>query len=282
VGILASQLLRHCATCKFGISGNRRAAEGGALCACADDLLIEKQSPPTQHAMSAEEETVETPGEELEVVETPGVAADNEAARFQVMKLLAEMEALDQEKARLQAMLELDQLKSMRASMMESFSKLEAMAQAASARPTEAAATTSAAAPATSPLLDARVAAPDVPVAPAAVATRPPRQSNLESRLAQLLAEEDAGEAAARESLRRAQTGTLQMLMRSTGQQSPASGPGDSAEVLPDLAADALAEARSDFAPDQAALTDSIARMEEALRVISLQRETTAANPSGS
>jgi hypothetical protein len=234
--------------------------------------------------MSAEEETVETPGEELEVVETPGVAADNEAARFQVMKLLAEMEALDQEKARLQAMLELDQLKSMRASMMESFSKLEAMAQAASARPTEAAATTSAAAPATSPLLDARVAAPDVPVpvAPAAVATRPPRQSNLESRLAQLLAEEDAGEAAARESLRRAQTGTLQMLMRSTGQQPPASGPGDSAEVLPDLAADALAEARSDFAPDQAALTDSIARMEEALRVISLQRETTAANPSGS
>ena len=238
--------------------------------------------------MSAEEETVETPGEELMVVETPGVAADNEAARFQVMKLLAEMEALDQEKARLQAMLELDQLKSMRASMMESFSKLEAMAQAASARPTEAAATTSAAAPATSPLLDARVAAPDVPVpapvpvAPAAVATRPPRQSNLESRLAQLLAEEDAGEAAARESLRRAQTGTLQMLMRSTGQQPPASGPGDSAEVLPDLAADALAEARSDFAPDQAALTDSIARMEEALRVISLQRETTAANPSGS
>ena len=211
--------------------------------------------------------------EEVETVETPSVAADNEKAKFEVMRLLAEMEAMDQEKARLEAMLELDQLRSMRATMLESFTKLEAMAhttvKSADAMPgtvpdsleppAEAVPGSSQLAPATPP---------DVPAT-----IRPPRKSALsaaeESRLAQLLAEDGEGEADARESLHRAQTSTLQMLMGAKDKAAPVEG----AEVLPDLAADALAAARSDFSPDQTSLTESIARMEEALRAASLQRD---------
>ena len=47
------------------------------------------------------------PEHEIEVV-TPAVAADNEAARLEVMRLLAEMEAMDQQSARLHAVLEMN------------------------------------------------------------------------------------------------------------------------------------------------------------------------------
>lgn len=219
--------------------------------------------------------------EEVETVETPSVAADDAKAKFEVMRLLAELEAMDQEKARLEAMLELDQLRSMRTTMLESFSKLEAMAHTTA----DSAEVMPGATPESSqPLAEAVPGSKHPAHAPSPehahyvpTTKRPPRKSALsaaqESRLAQLLTEDGDGEAAARESLHRAQTSTLQMLMGAKGKAEPV----EVAEVLPDLAADALAAARSDFAPDQTTLTDSIARMEEALRAVSLQRDNPAA-----
>ena len=65
------------------------------------------------HRESIRNEVIMDPEHEIEVV-TPAVAADNEAARLEVMRLLAEMEAMDQQSARLHAVLEMNDVLGLR------------------------------------------------------------------------------------------------------------------------------------------------------------------------
>ena len=163
----------------------------------------------------------------MEEVATPSVAADDEAARLTVMRLLAELQEIDEHSARLNGLLE------------------------------------------TAPV-PASVAEPTPNPAASATTARQPRQSSLSAdesaRLAALLSEEGGEERKARDAIRRAQTSTLRMLSGSATSAMP------SADELPQLAAEMLAQAQEDFAPD----TSAMAQMEKELRVLTIKRDVKA------
>ena len=210
------------------------------------------------HRESIRNEVIMDPEHEIEVV-TPAVAADNEAARLEVMRLLAEMEAMDQQSARLHAVLEMNDVLGLRVGASALHSSRISSATSQSARSLPAFAVT--------------------PSPPADVAgLRQPRESSLsagdKARLAALLEEEDDGERAAQVALRHARTTTLQRLLGTGGRTADAS-----VAALPTLANEMLAKARADFSQepcDQTALTDSIRRMEEELRMLTLKRDAAA------
>jgi hypothetical protein len=226
---------------------------------------------------------------DAEVVVTPAVAAEDEAAKFEVRRLLAEMEAMDHEAARLRAILEIQQMDAMRASIAEVANNEAALAavrrvmdsiegddaalaavrraMASAAPPTiyDLEPVTAPSAESESSGVRAQTAEPPVP--------RPPRQSALsaegEAKLAALLSEDSEAERTTRERLRQAQTTTLRRMM---GAQEAEAGAGvTSVDLLPQLAA--VAQAQAAFAPDESEMASSLERMEEQLRALKLQRD---------
>lgn len=199
-----------------------------------------------------------------ETLVTPSIAREEEDdAKIQCMRLLAEMEAMDQESERLHAILELEQLKSMVIAMAD-------VAGNDSARAAVSAAARATGAVRTDPVSPESVtSALSEPSSPAVPQARLPRQTALsaedQARLDRLLAEDDGGAdedgeddedddssiGGGRDStaLLHAQTGTLRML---AGQQ---------------LAADATdQEAERDVAAE-------MSRMQAELRALQLQRD---------
>jgi len=186
---------------------------------------------------------------------TPSIAREEDGeAKLQCMRLLAEMEAMDQESERLQAILELEQLKSMVIAMADIAGNDSARAAvAAAARATDAR---------TDPVSPESVtSALSEPSSPSVPQARPRRQTALsaedQARLDRLLAEDDGDSDESnvtslggdRDALLHAQTATLRML---TSQQHAAHATHQEAER--DVAAE-------------------MARMEAELRALQLQRD---------
>ena len=201
---------------------------------------------------------------EADVVGMGGsVVEEDEAAKFEVMKLLAEMEAMDKESERLKAILELEQMKSMLVAVSAVAGDATAVAH----------------------VRGGLSASADEPVSPESVMEeanspspprpdRAPRQSNLSEiereRLGALLAEDVPREEGCSTPVRSShdQTSTLRML---TAHSQTSSGGGGG--VLPELAQQMLAEAQRAFQPDATEMAAEIARMEAELRALTLQRD---------
>ena len=188
--------------------------------------------------------------EDVEAIATPGVEADDDAARLKVQSLLAEMAKMDTLETQLKGML----------------------------RPE----TTDAPLRGPVPPRPNPVASCEPPSATVASAARPPRQSTLSAenaaRLAALLTEETEEERVAKTALRHVQTSTLRMVMGNdarTSARPPSTGP-TAADALPRVAAEMLAQARVDFEPDVSTIAESVAQMEKELRLLTLKRDAKA------
>ena len=158
----------------------------------------------------------------------------------------AEMQAIDQESHRLNAILELEEM------------KRALLASTESSGPTSGFFTSD--------------QPPSPPPPRQSMPPPPPRESELtaedQARLARLLAEDDDdGETGG---VYHAQTSTLRML---TGEApAPAPAPAGGAE-LPEEVARLLADAEHNFEPNRAALDLEVQRMEAELRALTLQRD---------
>lgn len=178
---------------------------------------------------------------EMPTIEEPSDAMSEEAAKLECERLLAEMAKMDEESERLNAFMELEQMKQ------------QLLANAG---------------------FDDPGATPTpVPDLTPSSRQRGGRQSDLsaadQARLERLLSE-DLDEAANPYS-NPAQTSTLRML---TGGQpaAPAAPAGDDAS-LPDLVNRLLAEANEHFKPDASSVEADIARMEAELKALTMQRD---------
>ena len=188
--------------------------------------------------------------EDVEAIATPGVEADDDAARLKVQSLLAEMAKMDTLETQLKGMLRTE--------------------------------TTDAPLRGPVPPRPNPVASCEPPSATVASAARPPRQSTLSAenaaRLAALLTEETEEERVAKTALRHVQTSTLRMVMGNdarTSARPPSMGP-TAADALPRVAAEMLAQARVDFEPDVSTIAESVAQMEKELRLLTLKRDAKA------
>ena len=239
------------------------------------------------------EEEEEEPVEELV---TPGVAADaDDDAKLECMKLLAEMEAMDKETERLNAALELQQMRSMLAAMTEISSRPELLSAVRSTMQPTMAATANDADPKSpesvmassepsSPASTAAAAAAaaenhasSLPPPAAAPPPAAPRQSALSAeQRAQLdgLLQEDVVVTAdlPRGEHFDAQTSTLRRLM-SGSQPVPPSQLSQTAAPLTQAVAQALSEAQSNFVPDTTAVDEQIAKMERELKALQLEKQ---------
>ena len=214
---------------------------------------------------------------------------EDEEAKFQVMKLLAEMEAMDKEAERLRAILEIEQLQTMLATMTEVSNSDAAVEAVRSAIDNEASSPES--------VMTLSEPSSPAPLSPPVQTTRPPRRSVFsvedEARLALQSVDEVRTPPRASEVDRHAaQTGTLRMLMEQqrTSEGSGSASVAASAETVSELAGRMLADAEKQFVPDPAfssiagfdmsaavenptATATELLRMEAALRALTLQKE---------
>ena len=198
-------------------------------------------------------------------------ASTDDDAKMQCMKLIAEMELLDQESERLNAIMELEQLKTALVAMSEVSADDAALA---SVRTALAAEEDDDAEPPSPESVIALSSPPHSPSSamPSSAVERSLRQSTLseadQARLARLLADDDNEPVNPY-----AQTSTLRMINQQRSEQEPQHGGGG---ALPALAAQVLSAAEQEFTPDASAMEGEIARMEAELRELTLRRDLQA------